>query len=262
MTHLVYPMNIRRTFDADAANQILNHPEVRPWVADMKEGPIDITGHAKSQTNILLLGDDNKGCQLFFKIMEGIYEVHTAILPEARGQWAKDFVEATRHYVFTRTDCAEVMTRVPEGHKAAEAIAKHVGMKKEFRREDGCMFHGKVHAVDVYSSRIQDWVPNAPFLEDRGVWLHEKMAKEAERLGIAQPPHGDDANHNRYVGAALEMVWGGQYQKAAAFYNRWAFTSRHATIKIVSIAPPTIRFDIGLLKFPNAHTVEIIPCAY
>jgi hypothetical protein len=85
------------------------------------------------------------------------------------------------------------------------------------------------------------------------------MHEEAERLGIVETPHDDDENHNRYVGATLEMVYGGQYAKAVAFYNRWALISRHPTIALVSSDPPAIRFDIGILKLVE-NGVEIVKC--
>lgn len=255
MTSLKYPMDITREFQANRINAVLNHPEVRPWVADKDKGVVDISKQVSNQNNILLMGDHG-GC-FFSKLMEGFYEVHTQVLPEGRGQWAKDFLIAVRHYIFTRTDACEVLTRVPTEHKGARAAAQSVGMKYEFTREDGCVFGGKVMPVEVYSERVQDWVPNAPYLVDKGEWLHEQMAKEAKRLNIAIPPHENDENHNRYVGACLEMMYGGQYHKAIAFYNRWAMISRHDVISLVSTSPVIIKFDIGRLKFEGSK-VEIL----
>jgi hypothetical protein len=249
-------MKITREFKASRINSVLNHPEVRPWVADMSLGIIDISKQVANQNNVLLMGDYG-GC-FFSKMMDGFYEVHTQVLPEGRGAWAKDFLVAVRHYIFTRTDACEVLTRVPLEHKGAKAAAQSVGMKYEFSRQDGVVFGGKIMPVEIYSERIQDWAPTAPYLVDKGQWLHEQMATEAIRLNIPEPPHEDDENHNRYVGACLEMMYGGQYHKAVAFYNRWAAISRHAPISLVSTSPVVVKFDVGNLKFEGSK-VEIIP---
>lgn len=257
MTELKRPMNIRRDFAAGPINAVLNNPEVRPWVADMGEGIIDLTKAVENRNNVLLMGEHG-GC-MFYRIMEGMYEVHTMVLPDGRGEWVKDFLLAVRHYMWTRTDAVEVTTRVPNGHDAAKKAAEYVGMTYEFTRPDCCKFKGQSVPVDIYSTRIQDWTPHAPFLVDKGEWLHDQMMKEAVRVGIKERPHDNDENHNRYVGAALEMMYGGQFNKAVAFYNRWAVSSRHATIQLMSVVPPTVKFDVGLLKF-DGNKVEIVPC--
>lgn len=251
------PMHITREFTADRINAVLNDPEVRPWVADTSLGAIDISPQVADKNNVLLMGEHG-GC-FFNKVMAGMYEVHTQVLPAGRGEWVKEFLMAVRHYIFTRTDAVEVLTRVPTEHKGARVAAEYVGMTFEFTRPDGVMFGGKVMPVDVYSEQIQDWAPKAPFLIEKGKWLHDQMSKEAQRLGMKEQPHEDDENHNRYVGASLEMMYGGQFQKAVAFYNRWALISRHPLIQLTSILPPTVKFDVGLLKF-DGDKVEIIPC--
>ncbi len=256
------PMKIRRDFDAVAINRVLNDPEVRPWVADLGEGVLDLSKAVANQQNVLLMGEHG-GC-MFYRMMDGMYEVHTQVLPSGRGQWVKDFLLAVRHYMWTRTDAVEVMTRVPMGHEGAKRAAEYVGMKYEFSRPDNCKFRGEVVGVDIYSVRIQDWVGTAPFLEDKGEWLHEQMEKEAHRVGITVPTHDNDPNHNRYVGATLEMFRGGQYPKAIAFYNRWVYASRHAQkgkfsfISMASISPPAINFDEGVLQL-NGDEIQILP---
>lgn len=259
MTH---PMPISRELDATKINKILNNPEIRPFIADMKEGSIDISSKVADPNNVLLMGEFG-GC-FFGKFMEGMYEVHTQVLPEGRGNWTKEFLMAVRHYIFTNTDAVEVITRVPREHKGAKQAAEWVGMKYEFTRPNGCIFGGKLMDVDIYSERLQDWVPTDPYVEFEGEWLHEQMESEAHRLGITTKTHENDPNHNRYVGAALCMMRGGQYQKAVAFYNRWVVASRHmqkgklSLIKVASLMPPTIEFDEGLLRF-KGDSIEIVP---
>lgn len=248
------PEFLRRETSADRLNDILNDPMVRPWVADMSEGMIDVSASIKNENNILLMGDYG-GC-LFFKLMPGVYEVHTQVLPSARGRWTTRLTKECAQWMFTRTDAYEVLTRVPEGHIGARAAALRQGMKYEFTRPNECKFRGKIGDVHIHSIRIQDWIPTAPYLVEIGAKFHVRLHEEAERLGVTETPHGDDENHNRYVGACFEMVLHGQASKAVALYNRWALVSRHPTVKLVSLDPPMIKFDIGYVALRDGR-VEV-----
>lgn len=252
---------ISRALDASHINAILNHPEVRPWIANGGTETIDLTATIEDRRNVVLMGEH--GGVAFLWMQPGIYECHTQVLPHARGEWTRQLTEACARYIFTKTDAYEVVTRVPAGHVAAKAAAEAQGMKLEFTRENGCVFRNKVRDVHLYSSRLQDWIPRASGLVERGKWLHERMEAEALRLGIDEPTHEDDENHNRYVGAAIEMALGGQLAKAVSFYNRWASMARHiqggtlSHISLISVDPPVVRFDIGLMRL-NGDDIEVI----
>lgn len=255
----VFSVPIWRDTDAGALNQLLNEPEVRPWVADAAEGVLDVSRQAADPNNVLLMGEHG-GC-MFFKLMPGIYELHTQVRPEGKGAWLKMFGAAAAHWMFTRTDAYEVLTRIPTSHAAAVGAARMMGFRHEFTRPaEECKFRGESVAVAVYGRRVQDWMAEAPGLVERGAWLHAFFAEEAKRLNLAEPMHEDDENHNRYAGAAFEMALGGQPIKAVMAYNRWALASRHATVALVSVDPPTIRFDIGLLKLAEGKLEVVLPC--
>lgn len=255
------PVVVERSFDADRLNHILNHPLVRPDVGGVDLGNMDLSSAVFDKRNILLMGEH--GCVMFLYVMDCMYEAHTQILPEGRGSWACELVKSCAEYMFTRTDALELLTRVPEGHIAAKVLAIKAGFKYEFTRHDFCKFRGKDVPVDIYSGRLQDWMPTAPNMIETGIQFHEKLHSEAERIGIGTPPHDDDENHNQYIGACIKMFMGGQLFKAMTFYNRWAAVSRHETVQVVSVNPPIIKFDIGLLKIngPNISDIEVIPCA-
>lgn len=255
-------MIIERHFDAVRLNEILNDPIVRPDVADLGEGILDLTDKVVDTKNILLVGEH--GACLFFWIMSCVYEVHTQILSEGRGIWAKEFVQVCGEWMFTRTDALEVITRVPQNHSAAKALTMYAGGKYEFTREDGCNFRGVDIPVDIYSCRLQDWMPNAPGMKQTGEEFHEHLVAEAARLGVKNPPHPNDGNHNQYAGACIKMFQAGQKQKAIIFYNRWAIAARHDTVAFISDEDtPVIKFDLGYMeiKGQNISDVEIRLCA-
>jgi len=250
---------LERHIRADRINRILNHPQVRPWVADSGEGVIDITPAVSDQRNYLLMGEH--GGIMFFHLMPGLYECHTQVLPEGRGRWATQLTAACANYMFTETDCVEILTRIPHGHDAPKMLAIMQGMKHEFTRpKEECLFNGKHVPVDIYSYKIQEWVGGAEEIDETGRIFHEKLNAWAKKLGVTQPAHAEDYNHNRYVGAAVEMALAGQAWKATAFYNRWALVSRHAPIQLISENPPTVRMDLGILKFIDGDIEVIRPC--
>lgn len=246
---------IRREYDAKNLNAILNDPRVRPWVADAAKGTLDLSPQVANKANVLLTGE--YGCAFFFGFGGGLYELHTQVLPEGRGAWVHAFGRACANYIFTHTDAWEVLTRVPQGHIAAKAAALEQGFRLQFTRPSECNFRGKLVDVGIYSMTILDWVERDTTLVQQGRWLHERMHEEAQRLGIKTPPHEDDENHNRYVGACIEMAMFGQAAKAVPFFNRWALVSRHATIQLLSLEPPTIRFDVGIMRLMGGD-IEIV----
>jgi hypothetical protein len=254
---------IQRHLTADRINEVVNHPDIRSWIANGTE-PVDLTEQVSDTRNVLLMGEH--GGVMFLYVQSGVYEAHTQVLPEGRGKWTRSLTEACVRHMFTKTDAYEILTRVPAGHPAAKAAAEAQGMRFEFTREQGVIFRDQVTAVHVYSFRLQDWVPRAEGLVETGRWLHERMEAEAKRLGIPDEPHEDDENHNRYVGAAVEMALGGQPVKAVGFYNRWVSVSRHKRngvlqhVTLVSANPMVIRFDIGLMKFADGDIEVIIKC--
>lgn len=235
---------IERHRTAEALNEIVNDPHVRPWVAPGNQ-PLDLTFQVENENNVCLVGEH--GCCVFLKAFPGVYEVHTQVKREGRGAWTNALTRACAHWMFLRTDAYEILTRVPHGHIGAKAAAQNAGMRYDFTREKECLFRGEMIDVHIYSFRLQDWLSSNPEgLTDVGRRFHGRLHQEAERLGVKDPSHADDENHNLYVGAAVEMVRSGFPVKAALTYNRWAIVSRHEPIHLVSLSPVVAKIDHGL----------------
>lgn len=234
---------VERQYTAARINAVLNDPDVRPWVANGEE-VIDLSPRVADKNNILLMGEHG-GC-MFYPLLPGIYEVHTQVTRKGRGEWTAALTAACAHWMFTRTPCYEIMTRVPHGHIAARAAALAAGMMHEFTRPLECSFRNHLVDVHVFAYRIQDWIGRAAGVVELGRAFHEMLHAEAARLGLTDA-HDDDDNHNRYVGATVEMIWQGQVHKAINFYNRWALVSRHEPIRLLTLAPVTVQIDHGLV---------------
>ncbi len=229
-------MQIERVLSPEPINAVMNHPDVRPWVTRPGDGALDLTPVVADRRNVVLMGEH--GGSAIHWLMGGLYEVHTAILPDGRGKWALDFAHAASKWMFTHTDATEITTKVPVSNRAAFGLTKAIpGTMIEFllpdfwTRQDG----GKEGAY-VFALRIEDWMRLAPGLVERGEEFHERLYEKADAIGLAVERH-DDETHNRYVGAAAEMILGGQAIKGVIFYNRWAFFANAPRMGIVSRDP-------------------------
>lgn len=248
-------VSVRREHNAERINAILNHPEVRPWVAD-GDGPLDVTPQVKIPGTILLVGQF--GACIFYNIMPGVFEVHSQCLPEGRGKWMAAFVKSVLQWMFIKSNCWEVVTRVPHGHVAAKALTLGAAFQREFTRDDQCVFRGKQVPVDIYRLSIHDWIENSVWAEESGSKFHDQLHAEAKRLGITTPAHEDDPQHNRVAGATVEMARNGQVVKAFMVYSRWAYLARHEPIFLLSEEPPIFKMDIGNMKI-LPHGIRIAP---
>mgnify|MGYP001608696796 CR=1 FL=1 len=227
--------------DARKLNLIVNHPDVYPWVRGPAQGELDITP-AFERGDVLCLLAEHGGI-LFQMLQPGLYEAHTQVLPEGRGAWAVRCVSACLHWLFTHTDAIEVVTKCPEGNLASKGLARAIHGRYQFTNPKGWVMDDKPIPADIYSLTVQDWMRTAPGLVDRGKWFHERLKAEFERHGVAEQSHAEDPTHDRYVGAACEMILGGQPEKAAIFFNRYAVMGGYAPVEIVSLEP--MAFNIG-----------------
>jgi hypothetical protein len=238
-------LSIERRFDAKRLNEIVNDPAVFPWVRGSADGDIDLTFAVENPANVLLMGEH--GAMLLIQHQQGLFEAHTQVLPVGRGQWAVDFAKACVFWMFTRTNCFELMTKCPHGNLGARALARCVGGKKLFTNPRGWTKDGKVIPADIFGLTIQDWMLTAQGLEERGHWFHERLMSEYRRLGRREAPHPDDSVHDRYVGMACEMFLGGQPQKAVVLYNRWAVMADYLPIDLMSLQPVAINIHDAVI---------------
>lgn len=229
---------ISRHFDALRLNEVVNHPAIYPWVRGMAEGPLDLSDVVANPNNFLLMGEH--GGILFQELAPTLYECHTQVLPEGRGRWAVDMVEEALHWMFTRTLCMEVLTKVPHGNYPARALAKAIGGHREFTAQKGWVKDGRPIPADIFALRIQDWMLRAPKLVERGQWFHDRLEREFARHGAAEEAHADDLEHDRFVGAACDMILGRQVQKGVILYNRWAVMAGYEPVQVVSLNPVAV----------------------
>lgn len=236
---------IRRHFNADLLNEVVNHPEVYPWVKGKFKGPLDLTPVIQDSKHILLMGEHG-GC-LFTTHQPGLYEVHTQVVPAGRGKWTLKMVNEALRWMFTRTDAIEIFTRVPKGNVGALTLVKLIHGSFQFTRPNGWWIDDHSVEADMYTLHYTDWVRTAPGIEKKGEWFHVRLEEEYAKLNVRKPIHPDDDIHDRYVGAAVDTIMGGQVHKAVIFYNRWASMAGYGEVRVVTSNPVVIDIQDALI---------------
>jgi hypothetical protein len=235
---------VRRSFDASEINPIVNDPSVFKYVAVEGMESLDLTPIVADKRNVLLMGDH--GGILCCWLADGTYEVHTNFLKAERddSRYALYVSRAAYRWMFVNTDCVTLLTRIPGNNRAARIFATMAGWTKEFERENcwSSVSDGIV-GMTFCALRYDDWVRKTPELMQSGRAFHDRVATEFERHGRCDEQHADEDCHDLHVGACVEMIYGGQLEKAVILYNRWASFAGYGIIRLVSKIPAVI--DIG-----------------
>jgi hypothetical protein len=253
---------IRREFDAAPVNRILNDPSVFPLISAPGIEKFDISDFIADTANYFLCVDG--GCIIFAPDMpgSGLYEVHTNFLPSYRGKYAiRASLEAYR-WMFTRTDCMMLQTRVPAFNKAAARFCAIVGASLWFDRAAAWpMNDGPPVSVKYYTLSYMDWTSCYPGpLIESGRRFHDRLESERERVGHPEPAgHPNEECHDLHVGACAEMIYGGQPEKAVQLYNRWARFAGYQQIAMLQRSPLVIDIGDCVLSVQD-HTFRVIKC--
>jgi anthranilate/para-aminobenzoate synthase component I len=230
---------LTRTFDATFLNRVVNHPEVRPWLGG--DGAIDLTAIIENPENVVLVNEH--GGWIITKIDVGLYEAHSQFLPEGRNAALIDDMREGLRYLFTATDCVELLTKVPDNNKAADGLAQRAGFCELFRRESVWRDGENKCGVSYRSMTLDAWRASDDVVLSSGQWFHSRLEAEKATRGSTLETHTDDDAHDRAVGVAVAMIRAGNHYKAVMCYNRWAAFAGYAQIAMLSKHPPI--FDIG-----------------
>ncbi|MEN6505019.1 MAG: hypothetical protein ABFD92_10795 [Planctomycetaceae bacterium] len=232
---------VSRVYSADLLNHVVNHPEVRPWVGFPWLGRLDLTQAVADPRNVLLMAEG--GGFLFIQQEPGIYEVHSQFLPDHRGENVIAAARDAERFMFTRTDCIEIRSKVPHGNVAASAFARKMRYELQFERTHGWPTAEGLVPCKYYARSITQWANQADELKATGHFFHEKLEAAKIAAGSQMPIHEDDDAHDLYVGATVEMIAAGQIAKALGFYARWAAFAGYGPIAVIADNPVVI--DIG-----------------
>lgn len=146
---------IERQLSAEHVNSIINHPSIYPWICGPIDGPLDLSGPIQTGDYIALFGE--YGGFLFWKLADGIYDAHSAVLPEGRGSWALWAAHNALRFMFDKENAQEIMMAVPKGNIAVRALVRTLKADFKGRIENGWWFKGRQVPSDIYSLTKMDW---------------------------------------------------------------------------------------------------------
>lgn len=244
---------VRRTMDATFLNAVANHPAVRPHIAIDPSTPLDMSGLVENAANYALVTDH--GGFLVVALDPGRYEVHSQFLPKGRGRHAYEAMRAGLRFMFTETDCVELVTRVPDNNAPAKSLAASAGFLEAFRRDRAW---GDV-GISYQSLTLDRWAGNAADLEIEGEHFHAALDDARAKLGGTTTSHPEDAAHDRAVGAAFLMFRAGQTAKGSWFYNRWAALAGYAPAVLLSHTPVVLDINDAVLTLSGGE-MEVMKC--
>lgn len=106
---------------------MINDPAVRPFVGPEDLGPLDISEQVANPVNLFVMGEHG-GFGLLWTA-PFTREVHTFILKEGRGIWAREAAQAGIELA-RQHGTAILWTRIPQGRLPnVHAFAKWMGMR-------------------------------------------------------------------------------------------------------------------------------------
>lgn len=245
-------VELRRSFDAGDINPILNDPAIFRFVGAAGIERIDVAPILEDRRNVLLIAGG--GGILFCWHEPNCYEVHTNFIRPDRatlshGLYVLKCSLAAYRWMFTRTDCTVLLTKIPKHNRAALRLAPVAGWVTEFERKSAwpSVDSGLVDMA-FCAIRYDDWIRRTTDLALRGRQFSERLGDEIKRHGHGHEHIQDDA-HDLHSGALVEMIIGGQFEKAVILYNRWARFAGYRQIELVSAIQRLINIGNALLQF-------------
>ncbi len=249
-------IELRRHTDAQFLNTVVNHPEVRPWVGSPSTGELDMSRVVEDPHNFVLMAE--YGGVVFHFCQPGLYEAHTQVLPEGRGDWTVSMVNMALSRMFTMTSAVEIITRVPEGNIPALKLVKKIHGSEEFTVAAGWCQMGVTVPATLFSLSVQNWIRTAPGLPGRGSYYDKIIRKQVEGMG-GRVNRLTDEHYLRTIGATLDMVHCQQPLKAVALYNRWASMAGWGQCRIAVERPLILDFG-GLVMMFKGGTFQVVEC--
>lgn len=125
-------MNVSLSRDWSLLHSIATHPKVYRHLADDQCPAREDFVFPENSLNLFVLAKDGSGPIGFWmlEVRDREYEVHTAMLPAARGPVARDAAQRLLKWLWRETDCMTLKTRVPAYNRLALSYAKSAGMQE------------------------------------------------------------------------------------------------------------------------------------
>lgn len=245
----------RRTLDGTHLTAIANEPDVRPHLLMAEAGALDLRPVVADPRNYCFETPD--GGFLGLALGYGRYEVHSLFVPTRAPKVTVTAMREASEYMFTRTDCVELVTKVPEGNRRAGQLAALAHFHECFVAP---VAPGHATRARYLSLPLDTWAVHGCGLAAVGQWFHDAFDQMRAADALSLPAHPDDPTHNQFVGAAILMIDGGQVEKGIGFYNRWARWVGYPTIGLVTLTPPVLDLGAGIVVEVRGREMEVLSC--
>jgi hypothetical protein len=246
---------ISRTLDGAHLSAIANTPDVRPYLLMPTDGELDLRALVADPRNYCF--ETPFGGFLGIALGYGRYEVHSLFVPTRAPKVTVTAMREASEYIFTRTDCVELVTKVPEGNRRAGQLAAVAHFEERFVAP---VAPGHQTRARYLALSLDQWTVHGCGLAAIGQWFHDAFDQMRADDVLALAGHPEDAGHNQFVGAAILMINGGQVEKGIGFYNRWARWVGYPTIGLVSLIPTVIDLGAGIIAEVRGQEMEVLSC--
>lgn len=208
---------IEKSYDATLFDYLVTIPSVAKGCG-YKENVTTITTQelldALGKDNAFVLIWKNLGGFIITRAYGTTYTVHTMFSPKAPSSEVLAACEAGFAHMFLDEDCTELRTSASHKNKPA----MHLCFKTNWRP-----LYTTPSMVDentrdtLFVKTIEEWIIESSWLGLIGEDFHNSITAT----------HTDCSVHDRFVGAAIEMVQAFNTAKAVRTYNKWAACSNY-----------------------------------
>jgi RimJ/RimL family protein N-acetyltransferase len=137
-----------RTQDWGYLRLVATHPKLWPHLSDDFSGERESWQPREDESLVYVKVTDDEQCLGFFLLVPHspvLWEVHTALLPEAWGAPAREAAKGVIAWTWAQTTCQRLVTSVPAYNRLALAFAKRAGMTEYGRNPRAYQKHGSLH---------------------------------------------------------------------------------------------------------------------
>lgn len=144
--------------DAGFIRDVYGYPDIWDEITDDGIESIDTINieQALTQPHLYFFTPFHTGVFFFHPWNTITYEMHSAVLPEYRGNQALEGATLSACWMFANTPCRKIVTLIRKGNYRARALAHKGGMVQEGMLNKSFLRHGKAHDQYIYAVCKED----------------------------------------------------------------------------------------------------------
>lgn len=244
-----------RTFDATFLNSVANHPDIRPTLGGT-DPVLDLSVAVSKLQNYCFVNEFGGFVGMRGVIGAPIIECHTMFLPHSPPRKIVRFMQECQEYLFTRTDCTKIVTKVADDNVSGDKLSILGGFKEDFRRENAWKLG---IGVSYRSLPLDRWLAVCSSTLEAGKAFHKLLEDHKKAKGSALQTHEDDEIHDRWVGAAMLMALRGNVVKGVDTYNIWAAFAGYMPVVLLSEQPPVVDIHDAVIGTDGTN-LQVLHC--